>query len=102
MVKPHGTQPGVFDVLSRSRRKAGEQKWHTVNLLAFRLNGDCECEQFECRLKPLLQKGDAPCEALRCHHIEEARAQLLDDVLKQLAVGTPHQPDAPHKLIARA
>lgn len=99
MVRPHGTEPGVFDVLSHSRRKPGaEQKWHTVNLLAYRRNGSCECEHFQCRLEPELQRGEPPSEALRCHHIEEAREQLLQDVLNALAKGTAHQPG---KLIAR-
>lgn len=61
---------------------AGE--WYQVRLEEFRGNGDCECPHFECRLKPLLEKGAEPGDATRCKHILEARGALVDSVIKGL------------------
>lgn len=82
MVFPSGN-PLQPQVASRSRPSLK----HQVVLDAYRGNGSCECEHFVCRLEPRLQKGELPSDVLRCSHIAEARAHLLDEVIRKIAKG---------------
>lgn len=82
--------------LARPQVRSGSRPelWHQIDLLAYRLNGSCECEDFEIRHKAELQRGATPGPATRCKHIEEARAELLEHALKQLARTLPHHQPA--------
>ena len=59
---------------------------HVVDLGEFGGFGECSCEDFIYRLRPLLVKGQR--EGLRrCKHLEAAREALLDQVIERIAAG---------------
>lgn len=79
-----------------SRRNGVEP--YLVELNAHGGNGCCQCEDFACRMEPLLSRGLSPKQAvqgelialpdgrdprdaLRCHHIVEARRAFADDLI---------------------
>jgi hypothetical protein len=61
-------------VQSRSR----ERVEHLVDLEAYGGNGRCECEHFQFTLERKLKDGAKASDETRCHHIQEARAELAD------------------------
>lgn len=68
-----------YHVKSRSRREVE----HVVDLELYGGNGACSCENFTYRCEPHLKKGAQPGDNLRCRHILQARAKLVDDVIRQ-------------------
>lgn len=76
------------------RSASRKELWHQIDLLAYRQNGSCECEDFEIRHKPELQRGATPGPSTRCKHIEEARADLLTRALNQISKTLPHHEPA--------
>jgi hypothetical protein len=66
-----------------SRSRPGLE--HLVELDMYGGNGACSCEHFHFNLEPFLKKGATACDALRCHHIKEARQAFTDDVIRQAA-----------------
>lgn len=78
--------------LARPQVRSGSRPeiWHQIDLIAYRGNGSCECEDFEIRHRRDLEQGAEPGPEHRCKHIEEARAELLDHAIKQLARTLPH------------
>jgi hypothetical protein len=69
-----------YEVPSHTRREVT----HVVELDMYRGNGACTCEHFHYKLEPKLKAGAPRQDSLRCHHINEARARLLDDVIDRL------------------
>ncbi len=95
----------AFDTCLRwhvtSRTAAGET--YLVDVSAFNGNGTCQCPDFACRFRPILEKGiDAetaereqlvkmrpyhfgdPKNALRCAHVMRARGDFADAMIKAL------------------
>lgn len=62
-----------------SHSRTGVQ--HAVELEHYNGNGSCTCENFSFALERHLRGGAKPCDKLRCRHIKEARAQLVDDII---------------------
>lgn len=85
MVKP-GSDLARPQVRSESRHET----WHQVDLIAYRGNGACECEDFEFHHRRDLEQGAAPGPEHRCKHIDEARAALLEHAIRQLSKTLPH------------
>jgi hypothetical protein len=85
--KPYDS-PGRYLVPSRSR--AGEV--HLVDLLAYRLNGRCDCPDFTVRREPMLRKGASPGNSTRCKHIHAARDAMLQLILEEIRSSTPAEP----------
>jgi hypothetical protein len=58
---------------------------HIVDLL----DGECSCEQFQFRIKPLLERGviDVGDSVSKCKHIKKARDLLCDQVIEQMKEG---------------
>jgi len=46
---------------------------HRVDLMEYDGNGACGCEDFEFRVRPVLEEGAAPGVTLECRHIHLAR-----------------------------
>lgn len=106
-----------FRLFVPSRTTPGEK--YLVELNSFDANGECQCKDFVCRFKGLLEKGVTPeqavarglvslvnkrtgetkriWDALRCEHIIEGRAQALDNVINTISdAETKHPSSAPH------
>jgi len=62
-----------------SRSRAGVT--HVVELDLYDGNGGCTCEHFSFKLEEHLKKGAKPQDRLRCKHIHESRAALVDDII---------------------
>ena len=58
---------------------------HVVDLM----DGECTCQNFQFRIKPLLERGVIkPNEAVaKCKHMKFAREILCDEIIKQLKNG---------------
>lgn len=74
---------------------------YVVELDSYSGNGECVCDHFQMRLRPLLARGVTPeqavleklvkpkadaRDALRCKHVIEARRMLTDATIKAFAV----------------
>ena len=70
-----------FHVLSRTRLNDR----YLVDLQAFKMNGQCGCDDFIYRHGPLLKGDYRPHDRTRCWHIRQARAWLLQRMLVKLA-----------------
>lgn len=57
---------------------------HVVDLGAFCGYGQCSCEHFEFRIRPLLEAGSAD-PPTRCAHILAARASFTNDMIQRLS-----------------
>lgn len=56
---------------------------HLVEIDAYEGNGRCACEHFTFKLEKLVNvPGFKPSNATRCHHIMEARDEMLDQMIK--------------------
>lgn len=66
-----------------------EEVKHLVEVNAFDGNGKCACEHFRFRCEPLLREGAKPSEELRCHHINEAREHMLNNVISMIEERVP-------------
>lgn len=67
----------------RSRRDWN--KAHLVDLSEYRGNGQCACQNFEFRMKGLLEKGAYPAENLQCYHINRALKWLAMELVPKLS-----------------
>lgn len=65
-------------------------KPYMVDLLAYRFNGSCDCPDFRDyhEKRTRLENGADPHPALRCKHIERARAWKLEEFLPAWADAT--------------
>ena len=95
-----------FDTVLRwfvpSRSREGVE--HLVDLEAYGGNGRCECEHFqftlERRLKQRLDAGAPASDVTRCHHINEARAELADLLIEKKRKEKRHANNPRHKMPA--
>ncbi len=57
---------------------------HVVDLM----EGECSCQNFQFRIKPLLEKGiiDATDSVAKCKHMKLAREILCDNIINQLRI----------------
>lgn len=88
-VEPLAGEIGRYHVASRSGPHP-----HLVDLMAFNFNGQCDCENFLFRMRPLLERGCAPDAELRCWHLKRARAHFTETMLRALK-GEMEKPKAP-------
>lgn len=58
---------------------------YLVDLQALGYNGQCGCDDFQYRRRPLLRKLPGPRDTTRCVHIRLAREWLLDRLLGRLS-----------------
>ncbi len=93
-VTPIVGEPLRFHV--RSRTEPGLK--YLVDLESYNRNGECGCQHFEFRLRPVLaeHRHPTPSDRTRCWHILKARGWLLDRMLEKLSehlatVGAPIQ-----------
>ena len=57
---------------------------HRVDLQRYNGNGSCDCENFQYKKRPLLEKRAMPAEILECKHIKRAKRYLLWKVLNKM------------------
>jgi hypothetical protein len=75
----HKIDSMTYDVDSHSRPEIR----HRVEIDAWNGNGECQCEHFQIRLRPMLRAGVIPIgDNLRCHHIKEAREEFTTEFLR--------------------
>lgn len=57
---------------------------HVVDLTSNKLNGECTCQHFQMRVKPMIKQGilDPSSEKARCKHIRVARQVFYEAILK--------------------
>lgn len=67
----------------RSRTKSAMS--YLVDLQALDFNGQCGCDDFQYRRRPLLRKLPGARDTTRCVHIRMAREWLLDRLLRYMA-----------------
>ena len=67
---------------------------HIVDLSNHSGNGDCSCEFFSYRCRPLIRSGSPSSDATRCKHIEAARRAFADMMITHLIDEQLHPSDA--------
>lgn len=77
-VSPIDGEPLRYRVLSRKDRTRS----YLVDLEEFDGNGQCDCEHFTYRMKPLLDRGALSSPETRCYHIQLARRFFTDQQIK--------------------
>jgi len=69
----------IFNSLSQ------ENIAHVVDLTSNNLHGECSCQHFQMRVKPMIKQGllDPYSEKARCKHIRAARHLFYEDVIRE-------------------
>lgn len=75
-VRPDEFERHTFHVQSRSEGRGN----YKVYLDAYDWNGACNCQHFEFRMRPELERFAMPSDGLRCWHIKKARSYYLDEL----------------------
>lgn len=63
-------------------RSSTTREEYLVDLAAYDGNGACTCKDFQCRIEPMLSRGEKP-RRTHCKHLRAAREDLANALIQE-------------------